>query len=261
MRHAEIITLILLIGAGLGFAAGWSDLTVMMRGIAVLVWLGALAVLYYLLAGVSVLAVFVRATLALLPIGGVAVGVIYALLAYAGLSDGEERAIVAAIVVAAGWVVAFVTTEWRKATEEQERRRDMIRAALTEVELIARLVRSIDWDARMTDMRQAFFKDSRYQVFVMYGHYFETLRRLTVQIEILSKAQIRPVMELVQLLERLEKMEAHMMSEAFTRLGSARRLEGVLRYLRMQKALPGIADTAAGAMRNRPFHGWLRHLK
>lgn len=245
---------------GVGMATLWPEYPTLGWGLAVLCWVTALGWLYYLLAGVGVLAVFLRAMLALLPVASFGFGLIYLVLKYAGLDAGEEKAVIAAIVVATGWVVGFVTAELRAANQEQERRRDMIRAALTEVELIVELSRSVNWDTRIELVKDQFFKDSRYQVVVMYGHQFETLRRLTGQIEILSKHQIRPVMDFFQLLDRLERIEDKISSETFHALPPQRREVQIIRYHRMQAALAEVGDKAANALKDRPFHGWLRHL-
>lgn len=239
---------------------------------ALLYWLGAPAAsflvigvlgfgaLYYLLSGLAVAAVFVRAALAFVPIAGVAGGLIYWLVKVEWLEQEEERALIAATVVAAGWVVAFVTGELRQVNQEQERRRDIIRAALAEIDLIVDWAAPIDWTRAIEDMKDNFFKNRSYQVFVFYGHQFGTLQRLTSQIEILSKPQIMPVTEFFQLLDRMERMEARMGEDAFANLHWERRQQAVIRYLELQAKVSGAGRIAADALRNRPFHGLLRQL-
>ncbi len=220
-----------------------------------------LAWLYFYLAGVSVLAVFLRAFLALFPVGFVAAGLIFLVTQIEGLADAEVRAIIAATVVAAGWVVGFVTTEWRAATQEQERRRDIVKAALTEIELIVTHGDSANWADVIQETQDSFFKDRRYHVFVYYGHQFGTLRRLVGQIEILREDQIRPVMDFFQLLDRLERMELRMATAEYAALPSERREAGVVRYLNMQSAVPKVGRKAADALKAQTFQGWLRHFK
>lgn len=216
---------------------------------------------YYLLSGMSVLAVFVRAILALVPIGGAAALILLQFVNSDWLDDGETRALIAATVVAAGWIVAFVTGEWRQANAEQERRRDMIRAAITEIELIASFGQRADWDDLITRTEKNFHLDRRYSVFIFYGHQFSTLKRLVEQVEILAKHQIRPTMDFFQLLDRLERMESKMSSDAFRDLPWERRQEAVIRYLRMQSEVPNVALQATKALKDRPFHGILRRMK
>ncbi len=261
MRHTVVIGMIPVLGIGLTLLVGWSGVSLIGHGLLLLVWAGSVASVYYLLAGSSVLAIFVRAILALFPIGGVTAVLIYVVLTYVDLSEDSKRAVVAAIVVAAGWVVAFVTTEWRMATDEQERRRDVIRAALTEVELIVRLAQDVDWAARRRDIAEAFFRDRRYAVFVMYGDQFETLRRLAAQIEILNRAQIRPVLEFYQILSRLAQIEENISSTSFASLSPERREAIVLHYIEMRSAVPEIGGRARDALGTGPFHGLLRRLK
>ncbi|WP_299045568.1 hypothetical protein [uncultured Tateyamaria sp.] len=220
----------------------------------------AIGAFYYLLSGIAVVAIFLRALLALVPITAVSGALIYWVITKSGLEAGEQRALVAAIAVAAGWVVAFVTGEMRVVNQEQERRRDIIRAALAEIDLIVDWAAPIDWAAAISDMQQNFFKNRSYKVFVFYGHQFETLRRLTAQIEILSKPQIMPVTEFYQLLDRLEQMETKMGATEFDALPWDRREKAVTRYLELQGKVAGAGKIAAAALRNRPFHGWIRHI-
>lgn len=220
----------------------------------------AIGTLYYLLSGLAVVAVFVRAALAFVPIAAIAGALIYWLVGAAWLAEEEERALIAATVVAAGWVVAFVTGELRQVNQEQERRRDIIRATLAEIDLIVDWADPIDWAAAINDMKDNFYKNRNYQVFVFYGHQYGTLRRLTAQIEILSKPQILPVTELFQLLDRMERMEVRMGEEIFAKLPWQRRQQAVIRYLELQAKVPAAGRIAAEALRNRPFHGLLRRL-
>lgn len=221
---------------------------------------GAGALIYYAFAGVSVLAIFLRALLAFMPVAGLAGGLIFWLIQADILEDAEERALIAAIVVAAGWVVAFVTGEMRQVNQEQERRRDMIRAALEEIDLILEWAKPVEWDKAQTQMRQNFFNDRRYAVFVAYGHQFGTLKRLTDQIEILSQHQIQDVMGFFQLLDRLERMEARMSEATFQNLPWQRRETAVLRYLELQSQVYDTGLKAYNSLNDSPFQGLVRHI-
>jgi hypothetical protein len=253
-----IVALILVSVAVIQF---WPEGSPWRFGLAGLCGLLALGWTYYLMTGLSVLAVFMRAFLATLPVGFVAVGVIWGVLQIEGTDQDVIRAIIAAVVVAAGWVVGFVSTEWRRVGQDQEKRRDMVKAALTEIELIVHHVQKQDWDALIEETRAAFFNDSRYHVFIYYGHQFGTTRRLIEQIEILDAGQIRSVMDFFQLLDRLERMEARIASDEFIKLPVARREAGIVRYLKMQRAIPKVGERAADALRIERFQGWLRHVK
>lgn len=224
---------------------------------------GVVAILafYYFLVGLAVAAIFIRATLALFPIGLVTAALVVFVLQWDWLGDVERRAVASAIVVAAGWVVAFVTGEWRRVSTEQERRRDMVRAAITEIELISTHGRKVDWDTRIKDIEDQYAAAPDYKAFIFYGHTYGTLRRLVEQVEILEWDQIRPVMDLFQLLDRLDRIQDRIDSDQFRDLPSSRRCEGLKRYLTLQSQVSTIADAAVDALRKGPFQGWLKSLK
>jgi len=187
--------------AGL-WAWGSGDLHPLLYGIGALAFTGAVVGVYYLLLGLSMAAVLVRSVLALIPVGMFAGGLIYFVLVSNALSERVSQALIAAVVVAAGWVVAYLTGEWRRVGAEHERRRDIIRAAITELELIADHGARADWDKAVESTRDQFRKNARHDVFIFYGHQYVTLKRLVEQIEILNWGQIRPVMDIYQALLR-----------------------------------------------------------
>lgn len=225
-----------------------------------LLCMGALGCFYFALAGMAIVAIFLRAALALLPIGILAGAIIYGIVQADILGDAETRAVVAAVVVAAGWVVAFVTGELRQTNLEQERRRDVVRAALVEVQQIIAATSPTDWDKVEEHTKREFFNDRRYEVFVMYSQQFKVLTRLVDQIEILRKGQIERVMALFQLLDRLSEMETRFDMDAFKALPWERRQDAVLRYIKLQRQVPAAAVKAEDALKDAPFWGWLRRL-
>lgn len=228
--------------------------------LAALLWVAALGCLYYVLAGLAVVAIFLRAALAFVPVAALSYLLVVQVVQSDLLGSGEKRALIAAVAVAGGWVVAFVTGEMRQTNQEQERRRDIIRATLAEVDLMVDWARPIDWSRARTDMEENFRRDRNYAVFVAYGHQFETLKRLVAQIEILGKHQIARVTDFFQLLDRLERMETQMRSDLFQTLPWERRRATVLRYLELQSQVADAGEVAAQALRERPFHGWMRRL-
>lgn len=235
-------------------AQGWPGWLAALLGIC------ALGCVYFALAGMAIVTIFLRATLALLPIGILAAAIINVVVQSGILADGETRAVVAAIIVASGWVVAFVTGEMRQTNLEQERRRDIARAALVEVQQIIAATSKTDWDVAEAQTKEQFHKDHRYEIFVMYSLQFKVLSRLVDQIEILRKSQIERVMALYQLLDRLNDMEQRFDTEGFKSLPWQRRQEAVLRYIGLQRKVPVAAEKAEAALKDAPFWGWLRRL-
>ncbi len=229
-------------------------------------WLAAVLItvsmgcVYFALAGMAIVTIFLRAMLALLPIGALAGAIIYGVVQADFLETDETRAVVAAIVVAAGWVVAFVTGELRQTNLEQERRRDVVRAALVEVQQIIAATSQTDWDRVEDNTKALFFDDHRYEIFVMYGSQYKVLKRLVEQIEILRKHQIERVMALFQLLDRLSEIETRFDMDGFRNLPWERRQDAVLRYINLQRKVPAAAIKAEDALKDAPFWGWLRRL-
>jgi len=245
MQRRWVISLIVVILIGVaGLALQESGVSVWFNVIAGGCIALALIGGYYLLLGLSMAAVLVRATFAIVPVGLFAGGLIYTVLQFDTLEPREAQALIAAIVVAAGWIVAYLTGEWRRVGTEQERRRDIVRAVMTELELIADHGKRAKWDQAIESEQDNFRKSAQYDVFIFYGQQFVTLKRLVSQIEILRWDQIRPVMDVFQALDRLERMEKRMESEAFKALPKPRREKGLVRYLTLHAQVPKLAETA-----------------
>lgn len=221
----------------------------------------ALIGVYYLLLGLSMAAVLVRAVFAVVPVGLFAGGLIYTILHIDAIEPRVAQALIAAVVVAAGWVVGYMTGEWRRVSADQERRRDIVRAVITELELIAEHGRIADSEQVIEDVKEAFRKNARYDVFIFYGHQYLTLRRLVDQIEVLEWRQIAPIMYVFQSLDRLDRMEQRMHTAEFAALPKQRREDGITRYLKIWGKVPDLADNAIAALRDGPFQGWLRNLR
>lgn len=245
----------LLVFGYVGLSGGWPIWLVSLFGAF------ALACIYYALAGMAVVAIFLRAILAMLPIGAAAGAIIYFVISRDILETEETRAVIAAIVVAAGWIVAFVTGEMRQTNLQQERRRDTIRAALVEIQQILAATAPTRWDDIAKETKAEFEKDSDYVIFVMYAPQFSVLKRLIEQVEILHKDQIERVMALYQLLDRIEEIEERFDMEQFKSLPWQRRQKVVLRYIELQKKVPTAAERAEAALKDAPFWGLLRRLR
>lgn len=249
------ITLALVLGCLALFALDLGGLDLAVYAIAAL----AAFSLYVALLGLRRASVFLRAALALLPIGLLVwVGVDRVMAWNDGQETAELRAIIAGAVVAAGWVAAFITGEMRRVDQEIERRGDIIRAVMSEIDLIVEFSRKADWAQSKEEAEANFFKDQRFVPFVIYKHQYGTLRRLVDQIEILEKNQIRPVLDAFQLLDRLDQIQERMQSETFAKLEWERRRSIFLRYLTLNEELTDVGSKALNALEDKPFHGVLR---
>ncbi len=217
----------------------------------------AIGWVYYQLVGEVVARVFLRAALALVPVAMVATVLVLFVVRNSGLEPDVQRALIAAIAVAAGWVVTYVTAEWRRVATEQERRRDIVEAVITEVELIRKFGQRMDWTSASDEMIADFHKDRRHRIFIYYGQQYGTLKRLVGQIEILRRVQIGPVMDLFQALDRIDRMQDRMENEGFHNLDWSRRLAAGKRYLTLNEEIPSLCDAALVALKKGPFAGLL----
>lgn len=227
---------------------------------AALCWLLAGVWAYYLLDGLEPLLTLIRAVLVLLPIGGLATLLIGALVASEVFPSSEHRtlqALIAGIVVAAGWVTTFVTGEWRRMTMERERRGDMIVATRDEIALIKKFNERADWPGIRQEISDQYRKDSRYQAFIAYGPEYSTLKRLVEQVEILRQDQIEAVKSLYQLLDRIDQTHAAIHSDDFKTLPADRREKTVMRYLSLYESVSVTAEKALSVLSDEPYPGLL----
>jgi hypothetical protein len=182
-------------------------------------------------------------------IAGIAFGLGAALVIFLSLIKVDlanvrvQQALVAGIVVSSGWLMTFLLREASVLLDRRERRRDMIRAVRAEVELIKYFAEKMDWDEAMRDIRAAYDEDPDYKPLIAYGRQFAVMRRLVAEIEILdTEPQIRAVIDMYQLLDRLEQLEQRISDAEFSQISTDRRVEAVIRYLKMQQALPEVAN-------------------
>lgn len=199
-------------------------LVAILFGIAMLVrrkpWIGWLAL------RVILIAVFVSILLA------------YPLWFIAGYEDSEIRirqALIAATIVAAGWLVTFLVQEYRRESDREERRDDVRRAIRTEIELHYIDVHDTDWNALRDRMSNEFYKDSRFVPFAPRRNRDRFLSVAIARVELLSESQIVEVMRYYELAERLELMNEDMRSEKFAEMNAARRESMALRFLSLEE--------------------------
>jgi hypothetical protein len=212
---------------------------------------------YYAVSGPSVVMIFLRAVFALVPVGTVTGFLVLLVLQWDWLTDSSRRALASAVVVAGGWVVAFIIGEWRRVTAERERRSDLAIAAIAEISIIERQAKAVDWNDVIDRVTREFKKRARYRAFITYGHEYSTLSRVMEQVEILEEHQIEAVVWLFQLLSRIDRMEEHIMGETFHSLPMVRRKEGLVRFLKLHAAVGDAAESANTALKNGRFQGYL----
>lgn len=214
------------------------------------------AIVYFLLFGTELAKVFIRAIAVFVPIAALTGFLITRLPNIGALSELSTDALTAGIIVAAGWVVTFVTGEWRRVSAEQDRRRDIIRACMSELELIIEHNEKPDWRARIQTLKNQYRVTKGYRAFIYYGHNYETLKRLALEIEILRWEQIPDVMNVIQLLDRLDRMQIRICSDEFAALPAKRQSDAVERYLRLHSELTQEAQKALKALKNGPYRGF-----
>lgn len=220
------------------------------------------ALTVYLIAIPEVLRTILRrAMLVLLPVFVAVATIIVVLVRLEGLEDGARNAIIAGTIVMSGWVVTFLTHELRLATERERRRADLIEALSAEAKKIRKDAGKLDAEAAIGTIRTNFESDPNYQPFVFYGHNFETFKKVMSEIEVLPFDQIETVVNFYQLMDRLERMETVLGSEAFSKLPSMRKEDGLVRFMRLHGQVASEAEkvislSASGAKGTRQRASW-----
>jgi len=158
------------------------------------------------------------------------------LIAWQGELDTTIRqALIAATIIAAGWLVTFLIQEYRRESEDAERRDDVRRAIRTEIELHYIDVHDTDWKALRQRLEQEFFKDARYVPFAPRRNRDRFLAAALDRVELLSEDQIVHVMRYYELAERLELMNEDIRSQTFKNLQTSRRKSFATRFLTLEE--------------------------
>lgn len=198
----------------------------------------------------------------LLPLAALAALLIWALfsafnaaglLESGGMSEKLLPALIGAIIVAFGWVAGPIAQEQRRYDERAERRRDLIKAASTEIWALAKLSAALDVGAAKRELSAAFHRDRRHVIFAFNGRDFSILRRLVDQVELLRKDEIPYVIDVYMTLLKLDEMEEKFDSDTFRALPWDRRLKAADRYYDLIEALVPrvhLALIALGQMRS-----------
>ena len=154
-----------------------------------------------------------------------------------------QQAFVAGLVVASGWLITFLLREASVLLDVRERRRDMIRAVRAEVELVQFMAEKLDCDQAIHDIEAEYAQDPNYKPLVAYGQQSAVLKRLVGEIEILDTGnQIRAVIDMYQLMDRMAQLETLFAEPGFAELDADRQVSAIRRYFKMYKVLPSVAE-------------------
>jgi hypothetical protein len=164
-----------------------------------------------------------------------------------------RQALIAAIVVAAGWLVTFLVQEYRLESERERKRMDVQKAVRTEIELHYLDVYDTDWGQLCLRMEAEFFKDSRYTPFVPRRDRDRFLSDSLDRIELLSDNQIVQVMRYYELAERLELMNEDIRSDRYREMPVAKRQSFALRLLELEETCMRYALQAIECLASRRY--------
>jgi hypothetical protein len=212
----------------------------------VVIGLGAVA--YAVAAGSQVSYVLWRALLALMPVSVLAIGVIFWVLPLLQLSEDFQKALVAGLVVAAGGLAGYVTQELRRLDSRNELRDDLLGALAVEVAYLVKRNSEIDWEAQKAAAQARFFKDRRYIPFVHLKLPVTALDKVLNNIELLSHAQIAPVVAYGHLVTEVGQMTETMRSDRYQELDAERREKVLLFWLDMQSRVPDAGRAVVDAI-------------
>jgi hypothetical protein len=225
---------------------------------AVALWLAAGLWAYVLVAGLPVGFVIWRAMLALIPVGALA-GVLIVLVKRAGATEGDlGKALVAAIVVGAGWVAGFVTQELRRTDERDELREDLVTALEVEIAFMVKRGRKVDWTVEIARARENFRTDPAYQPYVHLRLQAVALTRILERIELLSRAQIESVTAYSHLIDEVRQLTDRIETRPYARLDAARREKVFVFWLDLQSRIAAAGEGALNDLRVKPYRGLIR---
>ncbi|MEL6914235.1 MAG: hypothetical protein AAFP13_07015 [Pseudomonadota bacterium] len=215
--------------------------------------LAAMGCVYYWLTGGGTVFVLSRAFVALVPVAVIAV---FLTLAVAqGEDPTENRILIAAIVVAGGWIVGFVTQELRRLDERLEKRRDLTKALRAEVQAIVELNRKFDWEEAIAEARKDFAGDEDFVPFLLYFHETDVLRRVVAEIDILRNEQIEEVYAFFHLMHKIRQIAERLEGKNYRELPARRRQTVYIRLLRLHGEIVDTGVRALSALDKEPFGG------
>lgn len=225
-------------------------------------------VLLFLLAMFLVLLVFVvsyflrrflaarlalRVTTVLLFVAAIVAFPLFAIASNSSLKTGISQALIAATVVASGWLVTFLVQEYREESERQRRRIDVQRAVRTEIELHYRDVEDTDWNGLKSRMDADFTNDKAYRPFIPRRERDRYFSVVIDSIDLLSDTQIVDVMRYYELVGRLELMNADLRSENYEEMGTDRKKAMALRFLALEETAAKYAHAAIRSLSNESY--------
>jgi len=211
---------------------------------------------YYLLEGSATLHVMIRALCALLP---VALGVfLLTVLIQRGGEPPESRIMIAAVVVAGGWVVGFITQELRRVDEREEKRRDLIKALKAEIRPIITLNKKIDWKDAEEKAKRDFASDPNFVPFLVFLHDTDVLRRVVSEINLLDRDQIDDIYAFFHLMDKIRQVAVRLESDAYSEMIAERRKDVYLRLLRMHGLVAETGEAALEALDKDRFGGLVK---
>lgn len=216
------------------------------------------ALAYFVSAGTQVAFVLWRAILALLPVGGLALVIVWGLLAQEWLDGDLLRALIAGIVVAAGWLAGFVTQELRRLDGRNEQRDDLIRALVVEIAFAIRRCEAVDWEDQKTKAQERFFKDRRYVPFVHLKVQNSGLQKVIENVALLSSWQIDPIVAYGHLVSEILELTATLKTEEYRALDAQRREQVFLFWLDLQSRVAQQGNIALAALEKHSGGGLFR---
>ncbi len=255
--HQRVLGILLMAGACAALFAALPETLASLRWAGVgLSLLAVLGCFYFWLVGGGAVFVVSRAFVALLPVSLVAIFIIMVISLEGEAAD--NRIMIAAVVVAGGWIVAFITQELRRFDEREERRRDLIKALTAEIRLIVDLHELLNWDDVMSDAETAFRKDKDYVPFSVFLHETDLLRRVLNEVELLHSAQIREVYAFSQLMDKIRQIAQRLEGDAYKALSQQRKLDVYLRLLKMHGTVAETGHAALEVLQQDKFRGLFR---
>lgn len=171
----------------------------------------------------AVLALVWRTLLVLAPFVVVTASVILFVIAPSAALGELRAAAIAGLVVATGWIVAYLSQELRRLEERQERSRDLIRALRVEIRFELERSETVDWAETARKAKESFAADPQFRPLIPLRTRDHSIRRIADNIELLSDRQIPPVMSYYRMIDEIQQFIAATQSDAYEALDAGRR--------------------------------------
>lgn len=188
-----------------------------------------LIALYLSIAGRLLAEVLGRVLLALMPLVGIAVAIIFLVVLPMPDADALQPSLIAGTVIVAGWVATWLAAEYRQARVRQDTRRDVLLALRSEIFTAFQTLDATDWRANGRSVQAKIeaggdVPETAYYPFTASESPPIVFQSVSGSIKLLSPETLEPVLRFYTSLTDLSTLAGDLQREDFARLSWQRRV-------------------------------------